>query len=222
MSLKEYIKKDIVKFIDRPEIFKYVYVYKDLRNRGRKVLIEKDRMYINREEIIPVFENDVFSVKEGVFSVIDQDGDITYYRCKKIDLRGEGKIEEFVGICSIFENIAVHSGGVVSSYLAKYWEERGKVRIRKGSVNERIYSVFKDLVNRGLIPKSGLKYGAHFRVYSSDKSRHSEYLVSVVPPYPNYVDLAAKSRVAHAVRKTLIIAESVGKINYYEYKWVKI
>ncbi len=222
MDLQKYLQQELTKFIDKPKIFKYVYVYRDLRRRGRKVSIKEDTMFLNQEEVIPVFENDFFACKEGLYGVIDQDGDITYYRCINVEMEGEGTIEDFVGVCSVFENIALHSGGVFSAYYAKYLSEKGRVKIKKGNVNNKIYSVYQDLVNRGLIPRSGLKYGSHFRVYASNKSKHSEYLVAVMPPYPNFVDLAAKSRVAHAVKKTLIHTENTEKVKYYEYRWVRI
>ncbi len=57
--------------------------------------------------------------------------------------------------------------------------------------------------------KSGLKFGSHFRVYRRGMEEHSEWLVWVVPPEnsrlsPN--DITARVRVAHGVRKNMIMA----------------
>ncbi|RLG70931.1 MAG: tRNA-intron lyase, partial [Methanobacteriota archaeon] len=46
------------------------------------------------------------------------------------------------------------------------------------------YQAYRDLRERGYTPKTGLKYGAHFRVYPKGKGpgeEHAQYLVHVLP-----------------------------------------
>lgn len=84
------------------------------------------------------------------------------------------------------------------------------------------YRVYKDLRSRGLVVKTGLKYGAHFRVYDRGElpgSTHSPYLVHAIseneklsPP-----ELARAVRLAQSVRKKMIFAvmDDEGDITYY-------
>ena len=70
-------------------------------------------------------------------------------------------------------------------------------------------TVYKDLKDRGLIVKTGFKYGTHFRVYEGDPdSDHSEYLMhAVVRHYEtSWEDISRAVRLAHGVRKEMLFA----------------
>lgn len=214
--------KDFVSALKNPENVRHILLYQDLRRRGKKVILRENSIFLSDTIVYPVFENEIFLCREGIYGVIDQDGEINYYCCSSKSLSGNYKIDYFVGICNIVGNIAVHSGGTISSYLAKYSAEKNFAHIESGDVDEKLYAVYTDLVSRGLLPKSGLKYGAHFRVYVSQQSKHAEYLVIVVPPYLSFTILAGMCRVAHTVKKSLIIAEKNSEVKYYEYRWIKV
>lgn len=91
------------------------------------------------------------------------------------------------------------------------------------------YTVYKDLKSRGLVVKTGLKYGSHFRVYERGEkpgSNHSPYLVhaisenkEITPP-----DWARAVRLAHGVRKSMIFAvvDNEGDVTYYSVKREKL
>lgn len=69
------------------------------------------------------------------------------------------------------------------------------------------YVAYKALRARGLVVKTGFKYGTHFRAYTGDPDKgHAEYLVHALPegftcPWP---DIAGVVRLAHSVRKMLL------------------
>lgn len=69
------------------------------------------------------------------------------------------------------------------------------------------HAAYRELRKRGLVVKTGFKYGAHFRAYAEDPERaHAEFLVHALPegftcPWP---DVAAVVRLAHSVRKTVL------------------
>jgi tRNA-intron endonuclease len=91
------------------------------------------------------------------------------------------------------------------------------------------YFVFKDLVNKNFVVKSGLKYGAHFRVYLKkdyENKEHSKYLVYVLNPKKliGSEELIVLFRTAHSVKKRVIFAfiDEEGSIIYYESKWLRI
>ncbi len=74
------------------------------------------------------------------------------------------------------------------------------------------YFAYEDLRDRGLVPKTGFKFGSHFRVYlnfkSVDKLPHSEYLVhSISEDYEFALPVMSRAvRLANSVRKRMIYA----------------
>jgi tRNA-intron endonuclease len=90
------------------------------------------------------------------------------------------------------------------------------------------FLVFKDLRQKGYIPKTALKFGADFRVYdkgSSPGKSHAKWLVFIENESKKLSlhEFSAKNRVAHSTKKNLLLAivDEEGKITYYEVKWLK-
>jgi len=84
------------------------------------------------------------------------------------------------------------------------------------------YSVYADLRSRGYIIKTGLKFGAHFRVYERGEKpgeAHSKFLVHAVPEGIKFTptELARAVRLAHSVRKAILwaVVDDEGDITYY-------
>jgi len=88
--------------------------------------------------------------------------------------------------------------------------ERG--RAVEGDRFDRRLQGYAALREYGVVPKTGFKFGADFRTYSSvesvDDLGHSERLVRVVPSAFAFDprDLALDVRLAHGVRKQLVVA----------------
>lgn len=91
------------------------------------------------------------------------------------------------------------------------------------------YQVFKDLRDRGLTVRSGLKYGTHFRVYergvkpkkgSRAPWEHAKYLVHAVSEGQVYTvpEMARFVRLSHSVKKKLWLAivDGEGDVTYYQ------
>ncbi len=102
--------------------------------------------------------------------------------------------------------------------LARRYDKRFLIR----------YTVYKDLRERGYVVKTALKYGADFRVYPKGKKMgedHSKWVVFVVHESErfNWKNFAAMMRVAHSVRKSLLIAvvDDELDVTYYETDWLK-
>lgn len=84
------------------------------------------------------------------------------------------------------------------------------------------YRVYKDLRSRGLVVKTGLKFGAHFRVYERGEvpgSSHSPYLVHAISENDELTppELARAVRLAHSVRKKMMfgVVDDEGDVTYY-------
>ena len=75
------------------------------------------------------------------------------------------------------------------------------------------YQSYEDLRNRKLTPKTGFKFGAHFRTYTEptttiNKTTHSKYLIHAIPSTHIFQlpEFSRAARLAHSVRKHIIYA----------------
>jgi len=143
-----------------------------------------------------------------------------------------GKLEEDVLELSIIEAFYLMEKGRLDIYESNESDEKlepNYVRniIKKNSGYGK-YIVYKDLKDRGYIIKTGFKYGSEFRLYERGKSPgegHSDYLVKII--HENYeinaLDFASYVRVAHGVKKSLLLAvvDDEEDITYYNVEWTK-
>jgi tRNA-intron endonuclease len=85
-------------------------------------------------------------------------------------------------------------------------------REAEGDRFDRRLAVYTTLRDRGVVPKTGFKFGADFRTYAEVESvenlGHSELLVRVLPAGHAFAprDLALDVRLAHGVRKEMMFA----------------
>ncbi|MGP8321491.1 MAG: tRNA-intron lyase [Methanosarcinaceae archaeon] len=89
--------------------------------------------------------------------------------------------------------------------------------------------VYEDLRNRGLVPKTGFKFGTHFRLYSQvrslDRMPHSENLVHTISPDHEFAlpVMSRAIRVANSVRKHMVFAvQGEKKIKYIDIGRIKM
>lgn len=81
-------------------------------------------------------------------------------------------------------------------------------------------AAYEDLRQRGFLPKTGFKYGTHFRVYDGDlNEQHARYLVHAIPENfeCTWPEISRAVRLAHSVRKQMIFARiGRNKIRYVQ------
>ncbi|MFO7677033.1 MAG: tRNA-intron lyase [Thermoplasmatota archaeon] len=81
--------------------------------------------------------------------------------------------------------------------------------------------VFSDLKQKGLIVKTGFKFGVHFRAYIKPPDKtHAEYLVHVVDVdfTSIWAEMSRAVRLAHSVNKEILFAQiSNKKISYVKF-----
>ncbi|WP_128477006.1 tRNA-intron lyase [Halorussus pelagicus] len=93
---------------------------------------------------------------------------------------------------------------------------RAQGRDAEGERFDRRLRVYRALRERGIVPKTGFKFGSDFRTYadveSVDDLGHSECLVRVLPADHVFSprDLALDVRLAHGVRKRMVFALADG------------
>jgi tRNA-intron endonuclease len=85
-------------------------------------------------------------------------------------------------------------------------------------------AVYRDLRKRGYIPRTGYKFGHHFRVYSG-KKLHSELLVHAIADGTRLPmsSISRSVRLANSVKKKMLFAlENSTGIRYIEFTWIKL
>ncbi|MGD0056390.1 MAG: tRNA-intron lyase [Methanomassiliicoccales archaeon] len=84
---------------------------------------------------------------------------------------------------------------------------------------------YGDMRKRGLIVKTGFKYGAHFRVYEADPEKHhAKYLVHAVPEdyKAMWPEISRAVRLAHGVKKDILFGRVSGKdVQYLRFRRVR-
>ena len=132
------------------------------------------------------------------------------------DLKKFGERKENKIIYSIYEALFL-----VESKKAKF--KGKKPKLNKDMQNN--YLVFKDLRKKGFIPKTGLKFGAEFRIYEKNKP-HAAYLtlISSSKQKINWKEFIIKNRITHSTGKKLLIAiiDSQQDITYFCSDWIKL
>ncbi len=86
------------------------------------------------------------------------------------------------------------------------------------------FAVYEDLKARGMVVKTGFKYGAHFRVYAGDpETHHAKYLVHSLPGGHEgmWPEVSRAVRVAHGVRKDLVFGEVGERVQYVKFRRVR-
>jgi tRNA-intron endonuclease, archaea type len=88
---------------------------------------------------------------------------------------------------------------------------------------EEKYVIYKDLRDKGYVPRPGLKFGADFVVYEKGPGlEHSPFIVHVLPQKSKLtaIDMVRAGRLATSVRKKFVIANPQTK-SYYFFEWFK-
>ncbi len=83
---------------------------------------------------------------------------------------------------------------------------------------------YEDLTARGVISKTGFKYGAHFRAYEGDPDvNHAKYLVHVVPKGHRgaWPEISRAVRLAHGVKKQILFGEVGPEVRYVKLERVR-
>jgi tRNA-intron endonuclease len=194
--------------------------------------------------------------KQMVLAIVDEESDLTYYEVRKVNIKGG---MEGISVPESPIRSTLHQAGfygkpldderlqlslVESVYLMECSciniesSENGKILDIDGfsgvasSIEPdflRKYRAYADIRNSGLVPKTGFKFGTHFRVYSqvslTGKMPHSEYLVHAIP-WDHVFMLPVMSRavrLANSVRKRMLYAvEDRGTIAYVDIGRIKM
>ncbi len=93
----------------------------------------------------------------------------------------------------------------------------------QGDFDLRI-SAYYDLRERGMVVKTGFKYGTHFRVYEgSPDDSHARYLVHAVSAsdVTMWPEISRTVRLSGGVRKDILFCRISDSVEYLEFKWFR-
>ncbi|MEM2944000.1 MAG: tRNA-intron lyase [Methanomassiliicoccales archaeon] len=212
-----------------------------------------ERSSFNIESFREAVERSEKTRKELLVAVVDEEGDITYYKASAIDPQGHviarDERDEVVE-ATLFEDRALIFDRTAVEYLydrefygkkigdalqlsmieTAFLLEKGRISLKSARSGKRIglkglkrrarniqmdfdirFSVYSDLRSRGLVVKTGFKYGSHFRVYDADPGKHhSRYLVHAIPENyeASWPEISRAVRLAHGVKKEILLART--------------
>lgn len=86
-------------------------------------------------------------------------------------------------------------------------------------------NTYRDLRKKGLVVKTGFKYGCHFRVYERNPQKiHARFLVHAVPDgyQASWPEISRAVRLAHGVKKEILFARVCeDKVDYLRLKRIR-
>ncbi len=254
-------------------------VYKDLRSRGKIIKIDENKNdFYCLENRKKIFSINVFSEKDIVdfnkildlinqakkekvdlfFSVVDEEGDITYYASEKIILKGLVPSIDSLNLKGfVFDNCVIifddknskklfekgfygkpYSIGLQISFIEALFLinekiltlENMKVKefqdyVKKYQENiDDLLEVYNDLKKKGLIVKTGFKFGVHFRAYTDQPGKtHAEYMIQLLNQNENIIwsDISRAVRLSHTVNKDLVFSHYNDNFDYILVKRIR-
>ena len=219
------------------------------------VLAISERGEFDISVLIDIVEKVKNVKKELLLAVVDEEGDITYYKTKMVLPQGDVKsdangmtaeallLRDRVLVLDECEAQMLHNieffGKLVGATLhlslleTAFLLERGLIKVRSAQTGKFITAatlrkmalqaqpdfdlrlqIYADLKQRGILVKTGFKYGSHFRAYTGDpETNHAKYLVHSIPE--NYVGMWAEIsravRLAHGVKKEILLGRQKGE-----------
>ena len=159
----------------------------------------------------------------SIYVTLDDEGDTTVFEVGEIEPDGEQKTE-LPGNPELFriDGRFFANGEDLPPWIGEDFKGKRLLSdfeigwISGAETDSNILQVvYNDLVKRGLIVKTGFKYGSNFRAYRKSMEEHAEYLIYVVEGPEEWYKISRAVRVAQGVRKLMIFAGFIeGRIRY--------
>ena len=203
--------------------------------------------------------------KELLYGVVDEEGDVTYYKMSRCDPRGTvlpgEKIERTQGRLirdrifvfdpadSLILRESGYYGKMIENVLqlslieACYLVKRKEISVYSSQTGKKIplsalkefgrktqdefdlrLKAYTDARSRGLVVKTGFKYGTHFRAYEgSPDDTHARYLIHTVDASNKtmWPEISRAVRLSGGVKKEFLFCRIGETVEYLEFKWFK-
>jgi len=203
--------------------------------------------------------------KELLYGVVDEEGDVTYYKMFRCEPKGSvlpgEKVERTQGVLirdrifvfdpqdSLILRESGYYGKMIENVLqlslieACYLVKRKEISVYSSQTGKKInlttlknfgrdtqdefdlrLRAFTDARSRGLVVKTGFKYGTHFRAYDgSPDDCHARYLMHAVDADNKtlWPEVSRAVRLSGGVKKEFLFCRIGESVEYLEFKWFK-
>ena len=120
---------------------------------------------------------------------------------------------------SLLEAVFLEESGILELQAAKTGQPVSRsALLRKAHSSQPDFDLrlraYRDLRRRGLVVRTGFKYGTHFRLYDTDpENSHARFLLHAVPKgyTSTWPEVSRAVRLAHGVRKEMLLARVASK-----------
>ena len=122
---------------------------------------------------------------------------------------------------SLIEALYLIEGGFLQIELKDINNLKKEIIKIQPDIEDRI-TIYKDLKNKGLIVKTGFKFGTHFRAYTKNPDQiHAEFLIHIIKQENEsmWEEISRAVRLAHSVNKEILFARlsKNKKIDYIKF-----
>ncbi|MGB1698246.1 MAG: hypothetical protein ACPHK8_07585 [Thermoplasmatota archaeon] len=170
-------------------------------------------------------------LQEGVLSVADDDGVVTHYWTTPVEPEGTvplghmapckgTKLDHRVLVDgAIGEHMGTPVGNqtILSLTEAAALQARGILSLEE-TLQPLHLETYEDLRKRGVVTKSGFRFGTHFRGYSADPHKvHARWLIQCMDRPMDWSHISRAVRLAHGVKKEFLIANN----GYWHLDWFR-
>ena len=203
--------------------------------------------------------------KELLYGVVDEEGDVTYYKMSHRDPRGDvppgEKMERTQGrlvrdrvfVFDPADSLILRESGFYGKMIenvlqlslieACYLVKRKEISVYSSQTGKKMslsslkefgrktqdefdlrLKAYTDLRSRGLVVKTGFKYGTHFRAYEgSPDDSHARYLFHVVDASNRtmWPEISRAVRLSGGVKKEFLFCRIGESVEYLEFKWFR-
>ncbi len=223
-----------------------------------------ERSALNINEFLDEIGQSEGRGKQLLYAVVDDEGDITYYKMAVLDPAGSiyasrlnppvegmlisdrififdeeqgeaihatafyGKLMQGVLQLSMIEGCYLLHTGELILYDSNGNRLSEQALIALGEKNQDEFKLrlraYIDLRRRGMVVKTGFKYGTHFRVYEKSPDEcHARYLVHAVPAsmLALWPDISRTVRLSGGVKKQILFCRVSKEMEYLEFKWFR-
>lgn len=170
-------------------------------------------------------------LQEGVLSVADDDGVVTHYWTASVEPEGTVPIDSMPNCKGTKLDHRVLVDGAIGEHMgtplgdqtilslteAAALQARGILSLQE-TLQPLHLEVYQDLRSRGVVTKSGFRFGTHFRGYSADpNSVHAKWLIQCMDRPMDWSHISRAVRLAHGVKKQFLIANN----GYWHLDWFR-
>lgn len=186
---------------------------------------ESDLTYYGVKEVLPRGKSPPAAAKEETEAMLTEDRATVVDEQQARKLYEEHYYGKMIGKrlqLSLLETAFLMSKGMLAVRDAKSGRKTGlKSVLRRAQRIQPDFDlrlrIYENLRARGIIVKTGFKYGSHFRVYEGDPEKHhAKYLVHALPAgfKGMWPEISRAVRLAHGVKKEILFGEAGDEVTY--------